>query len=67
MKIVCRAKSSRGCRDGRPSTEMFGEDAPLNMDGTFLVGANYPEGSLVCDLCYFELGQPLNPVLEGDA
>lgn len=52
--IVCRARVSEDCYQGRPTSVQFGKDLPLDEDGTF-------DGrSIVCDACYVTL-MPLTP------
>lgn len=48
-KIVCRARVSDACYDGQPTTKQFGEDDPMDDDGTF------DGSSIVCDACYVAL------------
>lgn len=49
--IKCRARVTDTCLHDRSSRLQFGEDAPLDEDGTF-------DGStIVCDACYMRLCQ----------
>jgi hypothetical protein len=53
-RIVCRAKVSDECYDGKPTSVQFEDDEPMSADGTF-------DGrSIVCDACYTML-IPLTP------
>lgn len=44
--IACRARVGAGCYDGRPTAVQFGDDLPLDSDGT------YDGSTIVCDACY---------------
>lgn len=53
--IVCRAKISKSCADGRDAGPVYGK-AGMEEDGTF-------DGrSVVCDACYIAGGQPSLPI-----
>jgi hypothetical protein len=56
--VACRARIAQGCTDGKPTLEEFGEDLPLEEDGT------YQDGSIICNSCYIRL-MPHTPSGQG--
>lgn len=48
--INCRARVSPDCMNGHPTIEQFGENIPMDEDGTFI--DDDMGGSIVCDECY---------------
>lgn len=63
-RIVCRARVSADCYHGKPTRTQFGDDLPMDEDGT------YDGSSLICDSCYVRLmpltasGRGLNSELD---
>lgn len=49
--IVCRAQVADHCYDGKESDSVYGE---VGMAGDALFDGT----SVICDVCYIELGQP---------
>lgn len=47
--IACRARVVAGCYDGTPTRRQFGDDLPMDEDGT------YDGSTIVCDACYVYL------------
>lgn len=56
--IRCRAKVSDDCLHGRSTRLQFGDELPLDEDGTFVADAD--GGTIVCDACYMKIC-PLTP------
>jgi hypothetical protein len=55
--IICRARVSRDCYHGKPSSVQFMDDLPLTEDGSYMPDGE--GGTILCDSCYLRLGMPL--------
>jgi len=56
-KIVCRAKVSDHCYDGKPCGTIYG-DGPNDLDANMSYDGLFDGVSVICDPCYIKIGSP---------